>query len=105
MKSLSNSSRRKRSFFGDFLNIQKTLIKKINLQTFPTLNIPLLNLDDDIELTILYYIAGYLLCSISKTNTVCNQCLSSAGSTNVLDYKYAKLVQLRCYKENTLFFC
>lgn len=72
---------------------------------FPELNLPLLNLNDDIELNVLYYIAGYILHSISKTRTACNKCLSFAGSiSNVSDYKYAKLVKLSCYKENTLFF-
>ncbi|EZA48868.1 hypothetical protein X777_13138 [Ooceraea biroi] len=82
-----------------------TKSKKKKLITFPELNVPLSNVNDDIELNVLYYISGYILYSISKTSITCNKCLSSAGSiSKVPNYTYAKLVKLRCYKANTLFF-
>lgn len=35
---------------------------------------------------------------------MCNKCIGSAGSTSLPNFKYSKLVQLRCYRKNTLFF-
>lgn len=106
MKTVSNSSYEEDDckFLGSFLNIHKPAVTKLPLQTFPELNIPLLNLDDDTELNVLYYIAGNILYSTSKISTVCNQCIISASSTNEQSYEYAKLVRLKRYKEHTLYF-
>lgn len=55
MKSLSNSSYEEddREFIGfNFINIQKASVKKKKLLTFSELNLPLSNLNDDIELNV-----------------------------------------------------
>lgn len=60
---------------------------------------------DNIELNILYNIAGYIISSIAKCTKVCSECLDSVGSRQYNpNLKYSKLVQLRCFRKNTLLF-
>lgn len=60
---------------------------------------------DNIELNLLYNIAGYIISSIIKCTRVCLECLDSVGSKQYdPNQKYSKLVQLRCFRKNTLFF-
>lgn len=60
---------------------------------------------DNIELNILYNIAGYIIVSIIKCNKTCAKCLDSVGSKQYDPYqKYTKFVQLRCFRKNALFF-
>lgn len=59
---------------------------------------------DNIELNLLYNIAGYIISSIIKCTRVCLECLDSVGSKQYdPNQKYSKLVQLRCFRKNTLF--
>lgn len=60
---------------------------------------------NNIELNILYNIAGYIIFSIMKCNRICGQCIDSVGSKQFdPNQKYTELVQLRCFWKNTLFF-
>lgn len=74
MKVLSNTNYEEddREFLGNFLNENKISTKNTQrlVDLHVHLDVPLLHVDNDTELTILYYIAGYLLYSISKTKTV-----------------------------------
>lgn len=57
------------------------------------------------ELNSLYGICGYIITSVSKLTKVCKQCIDSAGSTTYdASLRYSRLLRLRCYKPNTLFF-
>jgi hypothetical protein len=60
---------------------------------------------DNIELNLLYNIAGYIITSISKCTRICSECINSAGSKRYdPKQQYPKLVQLRSFRKNTLFF-
>lgn len=59
---------------------------------------------NNIESNILYSIAGYIVTSIKKNTQLCECCIQSLGSTRRKLLRYAKLVRLRSYKNNTLFF-
>jgi len=60
---------------------------------------------DNLELNSLYYVCGYIICSICKNQKICEKCINSAGSkTYDSNVKYSRLVSLKCYRKNTLFF-
>lgn len=60
---------------------------------------------NNIELNILYNIAGYIINSISENQAVCKTCIDSAGSKTLLPkITYSKFVQLKCYCKHSLFF-
>lgn len=62
---------------------------------------------NNIELNVLYNIAGYIVNSIARgKSAICATCLNSAGSTeyNTNMIFYAKFVHLKCFRNNTLFF-
>lgn len=60
---------------------------------------------DNVELNVLYLLAGYILHKISNLPTVCKTCINSAGSkTYNANIKHSKLVHLRCFRLQTLFF-
>ncbi|XP_071651135.1 uncharacterized protein, partial [Temnothorax longispinosus] len=59
---------------------------------------------NNIELNVLYNIAGYIIANIKKNMTHCDNCISSVGSKKVQNVKYNNLVLLRRYKIETLFF-
>jgi hypothetical protein len=59
---------------------------------------------NNIELNVLYNIAGYIIANIKKNMTYCDNCILSIGSKEVQNCEYNNLVLLRCYKKETLFF-
>lgn len=59
---------------------------------------------NNIELNVLYNIAGYIIANIKKNMTSCNNCILSVGSKNIQNFKYNNLVLLKCYKKETFFF-
>lgn len=90
----------------DFVNIHKK-IKPVEEHTEIVLPPKTLHniYIDNIELNLLYNIAGYIISSITKCTKVCLECLNSVGSKQYdPNTKYSKLVQLRCFRRNTLFF-
>lgn len=70
------------------------------LDNVPNDNIVLNN----IELNVLFNIAGYIISSIAKFQKTCPKCLNSVGS-KICDptQKYCKFVQLRYFRKKTLF--
>ncbi|XP_025162546.1 uncharacterized protein LOC112590405 [Harpegnathos saltator] len=101
--------------------------RKLKYNAVPTIfnNIPACNVDthvanarasskidnecdyfNNIELNVLYNVAGYIVHSIAKgKSAICTTCLNSAGSTKYnANVKYANFVHLKCYRNNTLFF-
>lgn len=56
------------------------------------------------ESNILYNIAGYIITSIKKNTKICKRCIQNLGSTHHNFSQYARLVRLRNYKNNTLFY-
>lgn len=91
---------------GDFLKQEKR--KTIESNTTIEDNVPDSNNNihlDNIELNLLYNIAGYIITSINKCSKICSECLNSAGSKHYdANQKYSKFVHLRCFRQNTLFF-
>lgn len=63
--------------------------------------IPILN---NIEMNILYNVAGYIINSIQKNVTLCKECIRSICNTKGETLEYDKFVRIRCFKKNTLFF-
>lgn len=60
---------------------------------------------NNIELNILFNIAGYIISSIVKCTNTCSECFNSVGSkTYNLTQKYCEFVKLRCFRAETLFF-
>lgn len=60
---------------------------------------------NNLELNSLYYVCGYIISSISKNQKICQNCIDSAGcKTYDPNITYSRLVSLKCYKKNTLFF-
>lgn len=59
---------------------------------------------NSIESNLLYSIAGYIVTSIKRNTKLCQHCIQSVGSTHRNLSKHARLVRLRSYKDNTLFF-
>lgn len=56
------------------------------------------------EMNSLYNIVGYCLKSVEKTCiTYCN-CIQSVGSKKLLNFPFSKLVRIKCYNNNTLYF-
>lgn len=102
----SNYDKDEGQIIDDFLSINNPKkLKKVEEYTEIPLN-PKDNIHiDNIELNILYNIAGYIISSIVKYNRVCSECLDSVGSKRYdPNQKYSTLVQLRCFRRNTLFF-
>jgi len=56
------------------------------------------------ESNILYSVAGYIVTSIKKNTTFCKHCIQSLDSTHRNLSQHTKLMRLRSYKNNTLFF-
>ncbi|KAG8179675.1 hypothetical protein JTE90_017814 [Oedothorax gibbosus] len=52
----------------------------------------------------LYNIAGYIVYSLDKNCKVCSNCLSSLASKTRIDEEYTKLVELREFKPDHLFY-
>lgn len=50
-------------------------------------------------------IIGYLTDSIKKCSKTCPECLNSVESKSFKSTQYSRLVQLKCFKKNCLFFC
>lgn len=98
----SNYDKDDGDIIGDFLNTpKKEKVENNVVVPEPNNNVQL----DNIELNLLYNIAGYIIASIIKRTRICSECLNSAGSKCYdANQKYAKLVQLRCFHQNTLFF-
>lgn len=103
----SNYDKDEGQITGDFLNTLKK-VKTVDECTKYTETVlhPKEKIHiDNIELNILYNIAGYLISSIAKCTRTCLECLDSVGSKQYdPNQKYSKLVQLRCFRKNTLFF-
>jgi len=57
-----------------------------------------------VENNILHNIAGYIIFSIKKRKTCCDNCIVSLGSVQKRISHYSKLTTMKCYTENTLFF-
>jgi len=57
-----------------------------------------------LDLNALYNIAGYILRSIMKTCTICNNCLKSVATKSVLKYSFSKFVQFKSYTTNSLYY-
>lgn len=74
-------------------NIDSTL--HISVAEIPTLN--------NIEMNILYNIAGYIIHSLQKNTQLCKKCIRSVCNIKGETLYYDKLVRIRCYKKNTLF--
>lgn len=110
MKSLNTSNYENDDghIISDFLTIPKkkecktTAISQCTVITInPKENIHI----DNVELNILYNIAGYLISSIMKCNKICVQCLDSVGSKQFNPSQaYSRFVQLRCFRKTSLFF-
>jgi hypothetical protein len=100
----SSYSEDDRTFLSGFLETLKE--KKPD---YKTINVPRdvpskgLNLKYS-ELNALYNICGYIICSIQRTSKVCETCIGSIGSKKPLYTKYSKLVLIKQYKNETLFF-
>lgn len=103
----SNYDEDDRQFLHCF-NRQKSRKKPEQISFAPDLILPASSLNvqlNNIEMNILYNIAGYIISSISKSAAICKECLDSAGSVTPLSTtNFSKLVQLRCYRKNTLFY-
>ncbi|XP_025155233.1 uncharacterized protein LOC109504180 isoform X1 [Harpegnathos saltator] len=57
---------------------------------------------DNIELNVLFNIAGYIISSIAICTNICSKCLLSVGSKTYNPIqKYNKFVQLRCFRAKT----
>jgi hypothetical protein len=56
------------------------------------------------EQNCLYNIAGYIVSRVMKYEKVCDECVASVGSKESNNLSYAKLVSLREYKKNCLFY-
>lgn len=107
LKPVGNSSYEEdnRIIAGDFLGKSKPKVNK-KIPLVPDLSTKRINLDN-IEINVLYYIAGYILSRISKYNIICKLCLNSAGSLTyepILNVTYTNFIQLKCFRRNTLFF-
>lgn len=94
-----------REFLCNFFNKPKT--EKV--EQFPTISVDSIANNiyfNNIELNVLYNVAGYIVHSIAKgKSAICTTCLNSAGSTKYnANVKYANFVHLKCYRNNTLFF-
>lgn len=91
----------------DFLNCSKRAYGKQSeaLHTMPNIDITVIKLNN-LQLNALYYVCGYIVSSISKTQKICDTCIASAGS-KIYDPKiqYSRLARLKCYRAKTLFFC
>jgi hypothetical protein len=105
---VSNSSYEKddREFLADFLNITNPNKNPTFLQVNLSDNIILtpINLNNS-ELNSLYSIGGYLISSIKKNTTICTDCINSVGSKTYINYEYSKLVKIKNFRQNTLFYC
>jgi hypothetical protein len=100
----SSYSEDDRTFLSGFLETLKE--KKPDYKTISVpRNVPSkgLNLNYS-ELNALYNICGYIICSIQRTSKVCETCIGSIGSKKPLYTKYSKLVLIKQYKNETLFF-
>lgn len=106
LKPIGNSSYDEddRIIVGDFLSKPKAREIKKQLPPVPDLLTKEIHIGN-VEMNILYYIAGYILSRISHNNISCKLCLSSAGSpTYESSLKFAKFVLLKSFRRNTLFF-
>lgn len=106
--STSNYNLDDREFLPDFLPTIKQLKKNISdrIDDAPVTEyvIQIEVTMDTVDLNILYYVAGYIITSITKTQKTCNRCLSCVGGNRVNFTHYNRLTALRCYGEKTLFF-
>ena len=68
----------------------------INLEEIPIFN--------NIEMNVLYSVAGYIIHSLHKTSTLCQNCVRSVRRKKNDTFQYSKLVRIRCYKKDTLFY-
>lgn len=57
-----------------------------------------------IDLNNLYYVAGYIINSITDICTICNKCVQSIISAVPLQLSFTKLARIKCYKSNSLCF-
>lgn len=80
----------------EFVSGKSTLEKAEELEEVNELN--------STESNILYSIAGYIITSIKKNLKTCKHCIQNLGSTHRNFSQYARLVRLRSYKNNTLFY-
>ncbi|KYN02909.1 hypothetical protein ALC62_06308 [Cyphomyrmex costatus] len=93
-----------------FIDLTKYLINERGqvLQKIPVISHEVenrvINLDN-LEMNSLYYLSGCILFKIFKNNVICKDCIESAGSKQYdSTITFSKLVYLKCYKKNTLFF-
>jgi len=98
----SNYEQDDREFIGDFLSKSK----KIKFEPFSNISEPKRDIHlCNIQLNVLYNIAGYNVSSIIKNNTViCKLCLDSVGCKNYTSIKYSKLVQLKYFRKKNFIF-
>lgn len=110
MQNLSNTNYEQDSgdLLADFLNVlMRQCVNKECTQMVvipPEIETKIIKLDN-LELNSLYYVCGYIITSICKTYKVCPDYIDSAGSeTYDPNITYSRLVSLKCYRKNTLFF-
>lgn len=106
-KSCDNTSYNEddRSFIGISLPNKKLEPKLDNYNISLPVEINPINVEiNNIELNILYNIAGYIINNIAENQAVCKTCIDSAGSKTLLPkVTYSKFVQLKCYCKHSLF--
>lgn len=56
------------------------------------------------EMNCLYNIAGYCLKSVQKTCVTCSNCIQSVATKEPSNFLFSRLVRIRCYKQNTLYY-
>lgn len=91
---------------GNFLKNPKSkpdakILPALQMPNFSSVEIVL----DDIQLSILYYNAGYIFSRILNNNSICKECIDSAGSSDEIpNIRHAKFTKLKRFREGTLFF-
>lgn len=98
-----------REFFSEFLDyiLEKKCIK-VEINNINTNNNIICNNDnitfDNLTLNCLYYLGGYIIYKINKNYKICDNSINATGNTISSEYSYVTLIQMRCFKQETLFF-
>lgn len=93
-----------REFLAEFLNIEHANVI-YSPAVIPEDFVPPVITLGNAELNSLYNICGYILKSIRRNAKICSRCMEAAGSKTFIHFRYAQLVRLKCFKQNTLYFC
>lgn len=96
-----------REFLSDFLDVvdNKPRKKEYSLVTIPA---DIVSKDitlNNSESNSLYNLSGYIITSIRRCSKTCNSCIESVGSKNFNSEEYSRLVSLKCFQRNCLFYC